>query len=181
MPGRATVATLVCGGRCGFTLIEVMVVVALTTIVAALAITVLAAVKQWDRRLRDHDQANAQVLRLADTIRTDIRGSESVLQPTADTLVAQLGAGRKVRYVLDGDECRRMAEGAGEAAVDRFAIGPASSWKLVRGEPGRRPQIVIELERSAAAGEAEARYVPLLVCGVLGADRAVRPATADSE
>src|SRR5262245_11808707 len=91
--------------RRAMTLVEVMVVSTLLAIVAGVAVTLLAAVKRWDVRLRDHGLQSEQTLRLAESIRGDVRLGTNVTLPKEDTLVVDLADGRRVSYEIQPDGC----------------------------------------------------------------------------
>jgi type II secretory pathway pseudopilin PulG len=159
--------------RGAMTLIEVMVVGTLLTIVAGVAVTLLAAVFRLDQRVRDHGVRTEQALRLAESIRGDIRQGTNVSLPTADSLVVETADGGRVSYGLQPDGCRRVAQN-GEGATsetDLFAIGTAATWTLDRRATGRRPLVVVELHRDTPAGGAGPPGLPLIIYGALGADR----------
>jgi type II secretory pathway pseudopilin PulG len=159
--------------RGAMTLVEVMVVGTLITIVAGVAVTLLAAVKRLDVRLRDHGVRTDQALRLAESIRGDIRRGTDVSIPTVDLLVVEIGDGERASYALQPGGCRRVVQGGSGAAptADLFAIGTASAWKFDQDTAGRRPLVMVELQRGAPTG-AETRGMPVIAYGELGADRA---------
>ncbi len=162
-------------------LAEVMVAVALLTIVMGVVISLLVSLRQWDRRLRDGNTRVEQGLRLADRLRTDIRQSTDVSLPTKDALVITSTGNKQTRYELAPEGCLRTV-GAGDAATssrDLFSIGRAASWSLEPGPPGRLPMFIVSLHRANAADEQPVRPAPIVVCAALGADLAPAEPAAD--
>jgi hypothetical protein len=143
-------------------------------------ISLLVSLRQWDRRLREGSARIEQALRLAQTMRTDIRQGTNVSLPAKDTLVITSNGNTETRYELAADGCRRTVGIADKAATTRdlFSIGNASIWSLENGPPGRRRMIIVSFDRSDAADDRPARPVPLLVYAALGADLpTMEPAT----
>lgn len=159
--------------RGAMTLVEVLVVSTLITVVAGVAVTLLAAVKRLDVRLRDHGVRTDQALRLAESIRGDIRLGTEVSLPTVDSLLVDMGGGERVSYQLQPGGCRRVVHhnGGAVAADDLFDIGTAFTWTLEQDADGRRPLVMVELQPGSPTGDAGSLRMPLIVYGALGADR----------
>jgi prepilin-type N-terminal cleavage/methylation domain-containing protein len=164
-------------GRNAFSLIEVLVAVAISSLLMGVVVSLMLGLKQWDRVSRATSVRNEQLLRLAGTLRTDIRGGSDVLLSVEGPLVVMTASGEQLRYELGADGCRRtvIAPGGAGPRTDLFAIGKASNWIVERKAPGRRPLVAVTLESPAAKdGTAERRLLPFLVCAAVGADRAER-------
>ncbi len=152
-------------------IIEVLVVVALSTVVVGIVITVLTSLHRWDRRLGDGNARAAQVARLAEDIRADVRSATDVALAPDGELVLTSPNREPVRYTVVPQGCRRTAgEPGGGSSVELYRVGPGEAWTLGDGPPGRRRMIVVTLARPAAADRPE-RTVPVVVYAALGADR----------
>lgn len=155
----------------GFSLIEVLVVVTLSTVVVGTAISLLIGMQQWDRRFRGRGVECERLLELAETLRADIRSAAAVTSPAAEELLIEFGDGSEARYSLDGRGCTRSVESVDAAGqrTELYAIGNTLKWNLDRDTSGRRPLIHVTVERSGETPRSP-RRVPLLVYGALGAD-----------
>jgi prepilin-type N-terminal cleavage/methylation domain-containing protein len=158
--------------RSAFTLVEVLAVVALTSILLSVVISLLIGLQRYDAKLRDGDVRADRIAGLAEAIRTDIRMANSVLLPTNQSLLITTSAGRQIQFDLTEEGCRRMVNDRGGAmpTTDLYRIGPSESWTLATGPPGRRTLYVVELLAKHSTKDEPAR-VKLLVQAALGADR----------
>jgi hypothetical protein len=159
--------------RPAMTLAEVMVTVAVSTILMGVVASLLFGLRKWDRSLREHSVQNEQLIRLAETIRADMREAVDVTMPSEDVLIVDAGDAGLSRYELSRQGCRRILATPGEAnaRIDLFAVGPAKSWGFER-RVGRLPMIELTMNRETLEGEN--RAAPLVVRAALGAD-ASRP------
>jgi len=154
------------------TLIEVSVVVALSSIVMGIVISLAIALQQSDRKLRWNGVHTERLTALAETLRTDIRAASDVSVSTEKTLVVASAGVGETRYELTAMGCRRIvADVSAEAGSRRdfFAIDGAHSWIVERGTPGRRPLILVRMHYAKDEDGSE-RAAPLLVYAALGAD-----------
>jgi prepilin-type N-terminal cleavage/methylation domain-containing protein len=158
--------------RRAFTLVEIMTVVALTSILLSVAIAFLIGLQRFDAKLRDGDVHADRLAELAELIRTDIRQAYSVSLPTNQSLLIATSTGRQIQYDLTPEGCRRTMDDAGGATstTDLYRIDPAESWTLETGPPGRRTLHVVRLYAKNETGEQPVR-TKLLVQAALGADR----------
>jgi len=161
-------------------LVEVMVAVTLTSILLGVVISLMVALRQWDRRVRDHSVQTEQLAQLAETLRADIRQAVDVSLPVKETLIVVAPGSNPVRYELRPEGCRRSVEDPDGTSpkMDVFAIGPVEPWKLERVEGGRRPAIVLSLDKPHADRSVDGPP-KLLVYASLGADLP-NPATSES-
>jgi prepilin-type N-terminal cleavage/methylation domain-containing protein len=168
--------------RGGFSLIEMLVVIALSSVLLGVVVSLMLGLKQWDRVSRTSSVRNEQLLRLAGVLRSDIRDGTDVLLSIDGPLVVMTASGEQLRYELLSDGCRRTVVAPGVAAprTDLFAIGKATKWNLQRKPAGRRPLIAVTLEQDVAKNEPTApRWMPFLVCAALGADAVDRAAATN--
>jgi hypothetical protein len=153
-------------------LVEVMVVVTLTSIMMGVVISLMIGLQRWDQSFRDRAVQSEQLARLAESVRTDIRSGADVSLP--GTHVLQItGQGRgAARYELEAEGCRRVVELPENQATrsEFFAVGRVTSWKLERGPIGRRPLIIVTLDRLSPDDDTARRLPPLLIYAALGAD-----------
>ncbi len=152
------------------TIAEVAVVVAVASILLGVATSLLFGLRDWDRNARQRGMQNDQLMRLAETIRSDIRHGADVSAPTEQTLLIHSPGEKRTQYELTPEGCHRVVTLPNEAKTlaDLFAIGPATSWSLDSGAPGARPIFVVTINRTSA--DNEQRAAPLLVQATLGAD-----------
>ncbi len=156
--------------RTAMTIAEVAVVVAVTSILLGVATSLLVGLRDWDRNARQRGVQNDQLVRLAETMRTDIRHATEVSTPTDQTLLILSPGEKRIQYELAPEGCCRVVTLPNEAKpiADLFAIGPATSWSLDADAPGARPLFVVTINRTSA--DNEQRAAPLLVQATLGAD-----------
>ena len=152
------------------TLAEVMVVVALTSILFGVAISLLVGLRDWDRNMRRHSIQNEQLMRLGEVMRADIRQAAEVSLLSENAVVIRSSDEKQVRYELSPEGCRRIVtvSGATKPLTDLYAVGPATSWTLEPGAPGKRPLFAVTLHRTSP--DNERRVAPLLVHAAVGAD-----------
>jgi hypothetical protein len=152
-------------------LVEVTVVLVLATLVLGVIISLLISLKQWDRNVHGHSIRLEQRMRLAESVRSDIRLAAEVSLPAENTLVIASADGRQTRYEADKDGCRRnaAAPAGAQPSVEYFAIGSADSWNVDRQESGKRPLIVATLDFTPPE-KADLRPAPLIVYAGLGSD-----------
>jgi type II secretory pathway component PulJ len=156
-------------------LVEVMVVVALASLMLGVVISLLVSLKERDRNIQYHGVRGEQLMRLAETIRSDVRRAAEVSLPAATSLRIVGSGVPEIRYESDGKGCRRVAAVPGQQgmAPELYAIGAARNWTLERDESGQRPLIKITL-RLVPTDQARAPVAPLIVYAALGADRPER-------
>ena len=164
-------------------LAEVMVVVAISSILLGVVVTMLIGVRQWDRKFRNHGVHSDQLARLSSSIRADARRAADVTLPSANTLVVTAADKSQTRYELAADGCRRIikrtVDGPDEQA-NLYTIGPSQSWTLERGAPGRLPTTIVSLT-SPSSDKSVTDVVLLYVCAAVGADLpAPEPASGSS-
>ena len=165
-------------------LVEVMVVVGLSSVLLGVVVTMLIGVRQWDRKFRNHGVHSDQLARLSSSIRADARRASDVSLPNANTLVVTAADKSQTRYELAADGCRqiikRTVDGPDEQA-NLFTIGPAESWALEHGAAGRLPATIVSLTGTQSDKSAP-DSVLLLVCAAIGADLpAPKPASASRD
>jgi prepilin-type N-terminal cleavage/methylation domain-containing protein len=157
--------------RGGFTLIEMLVVVTLSTILLGVVVSLLQGLLKRDQAARSGSQQIEQTFALAERIRDDVRRGVDVSLPAAQVLEIRLPGGRLSRYSLDSAGCRRtvMPVGAGKAYTDVYCAVHGDAWRIDRGDIGRWPLVSITLEQTSP-GERPAAGPALSVAGALGAD-----------
>jgi prepilin-type N-terminal cleavage/methylation domain-containing protein len=155
-------------GRPAMTLVEVMVAVAITSIFAGVAVSLLVELREWDRDMRRRSVQSEQLIRLGEAMRADIRQAANVSQP--DTAIIEILAANETltRYELSPEGCRRVVTTPGDPMPrsDAFTVGPATSWTLAPAAAGRRTMFAVTLHRGAN----EERVTPLVVYAAAGAD-----------
>jgi type II secretory pathway pseudopilin PulG len=154
------------------TLVEVMVSVAVTSILAGVVLSLLVGLRDWDRSMRRRSVYNEQLARLGETLRTDIRRASEIALPMARAIVIRSTNEQEIRYELSADGCRRMVTIPGDPTprTDVFAVGPTTSWTLEPGPSGRRPLFAVTLHR--ARPNDKGPVAPLVVYATTGTDTA---------
>lgn len=168
------------GRRCATTLVEVMVVVAVATMVMGVVISVMISLRQWDRRLREGNLHAEQTLRLAERMRSDIRRAIGVSARSKEVVTVEFADNSQARYELAPEGCLRTVTAAGgaESSRDLFSVGPATDWLVETGPTGKRGAIVVTLKRDEIE-DAHNHFAPLLVFAALGADLRPLPPPAN--
>ena len=159
--------------RRGFSLVEMLVVIALSSLVLGLVISLMISLRDFDRLSSTKNTRNAQLLRLADTLRGDIRRGNDVSLSVEGPLVVMTASGEQLRYELGPDGCRRtvIKPGVARSSTDRFAIGEATKWNVERKAMGRKPLVAVTLEQQVHKNDPTApKLLPFLVYAALGAD-----------
>src|SRR5690349_8911620 len=110
---------------CGMTLVEVMVAVALTTILLSVVASLTVGLQQWDRRFRTTNVRLDNQARLAEVLRSDIRNADDLSQPEKETFVLTSHNQRQIRYKFRPDGCERVVTAATNATEsnEMFTIG----------------------------------------------------------
>jgi prepilin-type N-terminal cleavage/methylation domain-containing protein len=170
--GFETASTLVSNSkrRPAMTLIEVMIVVAVSSFLVGVVMSVLIELRSWDRNLRRRSLENGQMMQLGEAIRADIRRAAEVSQPANNVLAVRESDGTAIRYEALPEGCRRVVakpEG-GTARRELFSVGSSASWTLTRDAPGRRPLLVATLHR-VDVGDGK-RQPPLVIHAAVGSD-----------
>jgi hypothetical protein len=158
--------------RSAMTLPEVMVGVALSSIVMGVLISLTIALKQRDRAIHSFAVESDGRCKLAELLRADIRSAIDVSISDHTMLVVTRSDGGEVRYELTPAGCKRSVSEPtrGRPRIDLFTIGKAAAWKLEMGPHGRRPLFVVTLNRALQAIGDDSPTVSLLVYAALGAD-----------
>jgi prepilin-type N-terminal cleavage/methylation domain-containing protein len=156
--------------RSAMTLVEVMVAVAVTSILAGVVVSLLIGLRDWDRSMRRRSVYTEQLARLGETLRSDIRQATDVTLPTTDALLIHGPNEMQIRYELVTDGCRRMATTPADAMprTDAFSVGPTTSWMLAPGSSGRLPLFAVTLNRGTENNKVG--LAPLVVYAAAGAD-----------
>jgi prepilin-type N-terminal cleavage/methylation domain-containing protein len=172
--------------RTGFTLIEMLVVVALSSLLLGVVLSLMMGLKQWDRLSRTSSTRNEQLLRLSTALRSDIRGGADVLVSIEGPLVVMNASGEQLRYEFGPEGCHRTVIAPGSAnppthhSADLFAIGAAAKWIVERKPAGKNPLVTIKIEPPSEKRESTApRMLPFLVYAALGTDAWERPVPAN--
>jgi prepilin-type N-terminal cleavage/methylation domain-containing protein len=158
-------------GRAAFTLVEMMVVIALSAVVLGIVVSLAQGLMRWDQLSRTRGLQGEQLAELAELLRTDIRHGTDASLAAGGSLVVTSSEGEQIRYEPDNEGCRRTVAGgpSAEPRTDLLTIGGTQSWKIESTATGRRPLILVTLER-AATEDPPTPPTPFLVQAELGAD-----------
>ena len=154
--------------RAAFTLVEMIVVITLSAIVFGIVVPLAQSLMRWDQISRTRGLHGEQLAELAELIRADIRHGTDASLEAGGSLVVTSSAGEPIRYELDNEGVRRVVVGgrSAESRTDLLTIGGTQSWKIEKTATGRRPLILVTLERAPT----EDPPTPFLVQAELGAD-----------
>jgi hypothetical protein len=157
-----------------------MMVAVLLSILLAFVASYLVGMHRYDAKFRKGELGSVQLDRLADSIRTDIRQSNSVSLPADRVLLVAMPDGREIRYELTAEGCRRTEGEPRDTAskVDLFRIQPVASWILEVGPAGRRLLNVVTLRANDKVPRKPSKVL-LLVHAALGADLVQQPSDAN--
>jgi prepilin-type N-terminal cleavage/methylation domain-containing protein len=161
--------------RGGLSLVEMLVVIALSSLVFGIAISLMLSMQKFDRHRVTNNSSNEQLLRLADTLRADIRAGSDVRLADEKSLVVRMPSGEQIRYEIKSDGCRRamVTPDASQLHADLFAIGKATQWNVEQTKSGRSPLVAVTLEQRVHKNQPTSpKLMPFLVCAALGADTA---------
>jgi len=153
--------------RSGLSLVEVLVVVALMSVLLATMTSIAVRLRQWDRQMRDNSVHSDQLTALAESLRSDATSGAELKLVSKDTLAIEGTDRRETRYTLRPDGCQREVKSADSKSrsANMFTIGRFETWKLEPGPTGRHSAYAISLAHSDSE-QAIAR-VPLFVYAVL--------------
>lgn len=171
--------------RGGVTLLEMIMVIAMATTVALVAVRLLDAVLRVQHAAHSRAHAAAELTRLADSLRRDARQARGV-QIEGGNIEFQIGAaetgnGERIRYGISGSQMRRqVTQGDATIARDSFALvatagrGDGRREPLARQSPATwqwEPEIgVLALQLQSAAGRQQ-EGIPLRIEAVVGGGR----------
>jgi hypothetical protein len=166
----------------GTTLIEMMVVVTLTTLLLGVVITFAFNLRRWDFQTRNHGLHLDQLQRLSESIRGDTGQAVAVSLVGANTLVITNTDKAETLYELVPEGCQRIEKDAAQKLKSRelFTIGTVDSWELERDDSGRRPAAIVTLKPSDPADTKDVLRVPLAVYAVLSDKASKEPGADDS-
>lgn len=155
--------------RLGLSLIEIMVVITLTSMLVGLVATYMATLLRLGNSTREQSVHRMQVERLTDSIRHDLRRAIGVTQSSDKVLEVQLPDGVAWRYVLENGRCTRSqpTDNGQENAKQVYTVGPTKGWRLeeTTHQPGRI--VSLWIDPAATIGHQSPRP-PIWIVGQLG-------------
>ena len=117
--------------RVGFTLIEVVGVIALVAVLLNLSIAVLYSITKWGRQSEQTTQQAASRYRMEIALRDQLSAATSA-EADGGSLVIIMPSARS-QWQLEHDGCLLTINSNGETRHDRFVIGPFEQWQLDEG------------------------------------------------
>jgi hypothetical protein len=168
--------------RNALSLVEVMLVVALTSILLGIVINFAFGLRHFDYKMRDNAVQSEQLAELAERIRGDARRATDVSLTRKEILVVSRPNNTRVRYELRPEGCQRIADNSADKHPrnELFAIGPSASWRIENSAPGRRRGIVVSLLGSQP-DQSETAPTLLLLYATLGAELPASPDATATE
>lgn len=137
--------------RKGFSLVEVLVAIAVASLMLATAVGLLYALIEMDRTSREHLRLRTAAARLADRFRRDVHaavrltGPPAAAEDGAEAAVAwelELPPDRAVEYRLEEDSLLRTERAEGEAVKREWFGLPPHAAASIRISAGQSPPIV---------------------------------------
>lgn len=110
--------------RSGFSLVELVIVISLTSLVLLVAMSLLRGVATWGDRALDSEHRAEEVFRFEQTLRQQLRQATNV-SAAEKTMTIEFADGR-AEWTLAGDHCLVRTTRGGEIRNQRFDIG---HWK----------------------------------------------------
>lgn len=156
------------------TLVEVMVAVAVTSVLLSVVVALIAGLQQWDRRFRELNLHRDQLAQLIEIIRTDIRNAKDVVVSNPQVLEVEDASSGMIRFELTPKGCLRtkLTDRKTSSSRELFSIGGNLAWQLDRNNSGLRPLVAIAIQVPSNSGSnGDARKVLGEVYAVIGADR----------
>ncbi len=134
--------------RSAMTLIEVLVVVVLSSLVMGVVISFTVALQRSDRNVRSFAVRIDRLNELASALRSDLRQAEDASLESAKKLAIKFGSGREIQYELADRGCLRVVAAEDDLPPVReyFAVGAAEKWQLERETGGRRPLVMVTMQ-----------------------------------
>lgn len=161
-------------GRRAFSLVETLIAMTLASLILGVTLTLAQSLMLADRKLHDRPAALAQLARLADGIRADIRLATDVSRPDEKQLAIQITERERIIYELTANGCQRRrvpSDGDGNRP-ESFSIGGALSWHIERMPTARHPLVSVTL-RPDADSDSRSAPPPFWILAALGADRSL--------
>jgi len=162
--------------RRGYSLIEMLVVIAVSSVVIALAVALLQSLFTADRATRDHVAGQQSLRRLADDFRDDAHAAVKLaaVQAAADAKATpawelEMDASRKVRYAASTGRVVREETAAGKMLRREVYRLPDGSSAAIRLESGP-PALAVLRVTSGGPADRGSGGLPLRIDAVLASD-----------
>ena len=131
--------------RPGFSLIELVGVIALTSVLMMVAVSLLGWLLRWSTTAADYSQQLAAAHRLEQALRPQLREATRI-EALGDTLrVATPTA--TAEWKLTSGECQLTTQTEDGPRFDRFAIGPRDHWQATVDEQFVEVQLLTAAEQ----------------------------------
>lgn len=112
----------------GFSLVELVIVISLTSLVLLVAMSLLRGVATWGDRALDSEHRAESVFRFEQTLRQQLRQATNV-SAAEKTMTIELADGR-AEWKLSGKHCLLQTTRGGDTNNQRFDIGPWQGWRV---------------------------------------------------
>ena len=142
---------LVMTPRRGFTLIEVAVVVSITSVLFALSATTIVALLKLERQFASDASLQRALGRLSDHLREDAH--QAVTAQCERMCALEMGEGTTVRYAFETPAVvREVRRGDTVEHRDSFTLGRDAKVEFVLESVGSRQLVLMTIDFSAAEG-----------------------------
>lgn len=113
----------------GFSLVEVLVVVTLTGVLAGVSMTVMNGLANWGNSATESSQQAASLYRMEQTLRKQLAEATRV-EVADELLVVSLAGGTNAEWTLVGSECQLRTKNGDRTYGERYRVGPHRAWRV---------------------------------------------------
>jgi prepilin-type N-terminal cleavage/methylation domain-containing protein len=162
--------------RRGYSLIEMLVVIAITGTTLTIVALIMHTLYQADRRLREDLEEQRNLQRIASQLRTDAHQAISVAtskvaeNPLARVLTLSFSDNRIIEYSLAGKGVDRIVKRGSEVVHrDRFQFASASGSFWIMDATREQPLIALHLlDRLSADGSRQSEHEVTVIQATVG-------------
>jgi len=115
--------------RRGFSLVELVVVIGLTSLLLVVAMSLLSGIAAWGAHAFASQHRADSVFRFEQTLRKQL-GQATQILAAEQSLSIELPDGGRAEWTLAGNQCLVRTTREGDANNQRFDIGPWQGWRV---------------------------------------------------
>ena len=145
--------------RHGYTLIEMMVVLAVGSVLSGVAVALIVALLRSESGARDHIHQSAVQSRLADQFRRDVHAADAIDADDSGLVwTFTLGRGRTVTYRIEANRLERSETAEKDTQrQETYALPPDHTARLDMPEPADSPIVGLSIIPTAKTLDAKPR------------------------
>ena len=162
--------------RQGWTLIEVVISIALTSVITGMVVTLLTTLLEFDRRSTELQNESTSFARLADQFRSDVRAASSIQQEavteeeTLQRITLSLSQDTRVVYQQQGDRLlRTFYQGEQPSGQESYDL-PESAQVRLHESPTAVGEVATLMLDYPLRQEPESKRRQRLITSALGRD-----------